>query len=236
MSSYTSTRGQSRGRSNPFRSRGRGRGRGGSSFNGERNPNIPTYNQVLPGTSVSIVLKEDQPTGRQVQGVVGEILTGGNHPRGIKVRLKDGRVGRVQKLVSEDGKTGDGDISGLGSNSELSRNDDAAFAQLGIAPQANSVNSTLSSPRPAQPPPKYQDFRYDGYEAPEREEANLEDYVVFKTKVKGKKGKKKIEDQEAIAEAQGETSASTMTIACPMCGDFDGDEAAVAHHVEGHFE
>lgn len=22
---------------------------------------------------------------------------------------------------------------------------------------------------------------------------------------------------------------------CPVCGDFEGDEAAVAHHVAGHF-
>lgn len=63
--------------------------------------NVPTIQQVIPGASVSIVLKADQPTGREVQGVVQELLTRGNHPRGIKVRLQDGRVGRVQRMAGE---------------------------------------------------------------------------------------------------------------------------------------
>jgi hypothetical protein len=24
-------------------------------------------------------------------------------------------------------------------------------------------------------------------------------------------------------------------VVCPVCGEFEGDERAVAHHVEGHF-
>ena len=59
---------------------------------------VPTIQQVTPGASVSIVLKEDQPTGREVQGIVQDLLTRGNHPRGIKVRLRDGRIGRVQRM------------------------------------------------------------------------------------------------------------------------------------------
>ncbi|KAF2857221.1 hypothetical protein K470DRAFT_223788 [Piedraia hortae CBS 480.64] len=59
----------------------------------------PTISQVLPGRHVSIILKCDQLTGRQVQGIVQDVLTRGNHPRGIKVRLRDGRVGRVQGMV-----------------------------------------------------------------------------------------------------------------------------------------
>lgn len=61
---------------------------------------VPSIQQVIAGALVSIVLKQDQPTGRQVQGVVQDILTRGNHPRGIKVRLTDGRVGRVQSMAS----------------------------------------------------------------------------------------------------------------------------------------
>lgn len=49
---------------------------------------------------MSIVLKVDQATGREVQGTVRDLLTRGNHPRGIKVRLQDGRVGRVQRMVT----------------------------------------------------------------------------------------------------------------------------------------
>lgn len=59
---------------------------------------VPTLRQVVEGASVYIVLKEDQPTGRETFGVVQDILTNGNHPRGIKVRLRGGQVGRVQRM------------------------------------------------------------------------------------------------------------------------------------------
>ncbi|KAF2209422.1 hypothetical protein CERZMDRAFT_11921, partial [Cercospora zeae-maydis SCOH1-5] len=59
---------------------------------------MPSIRQVVPGDAVSIVLKADQPTGREVQGIVKDVLTRGDHPRGIKVRLADGRVGRVQRI------------------------------------------------------------------------------------------------------------------------------------------
>ncbi len=49
-----------------------------------------------PGRRVRIVLKQDQKTGRTVAGVIGQVLTSSPyHSRGIKVRLTDGRVGRV---------------------------------------------------------------------------------------------------------------------------------------------
>jgi uncharacterized repeat protein (TIGR03833 family) len=51
------------------------------------------------GINVSIVLKQDQRTGKLTEGVVKEILTkSAFHPHGIKVRLADGQVGRVQKI------------------------------------------------------------------------------------------------------------------------------------------
>jgi uncharacterized repeat protein (TIGR03833 family) len=51
------------------------------------------------GGEVDIVLKKDQPTGKLTHGKVGRILTGDSeHHRGIKVMLKDGQVGRVQKI------------------------------------------------------------------------------------------------------------------------------------------
>ena len=49
---------------------------------------------------VSVILKEDQPTGRQVQGIVEDVLTQHDHPRGVKVLLMDGRVGRVQEVLN----------------------------------------------------------------------------------------------------------------------------------------
>ncbi len=51
------------------------------------------------GGEVDIVLKADQPTGKLTHGKVADILTSsGQHHRGIKVRLEDGQVGRVQKI------------------------------------------------------------------------------------------------------------------------------------------
>ena len=52
---------------------------------------------IKPGTPVFIVKKEDQKSGKLTRGVVKDILTSkANHPRGIKVRLETGEVGRVQ--------------------------------------------------------------------------------------------------------------------------------------------
>jgi len=51
---------------------------------------------IRTGLEVDIVLKADQASGRRTRGVVADILTRSpHHPHGIKVRLQDGRVGRV---------------------------------------------------------------------------------------------------------------------------------------------
>ena len=55
---------------------------------------------IRPGLEVLIILKEDQGTGELTRGIVKDILTNSPfHPRGIKVRLEDGRVGRVEKII-----------------------------------------------------------------------------------------------------------------------------------------
>lgn len=55
---------------------------------------------IKPGVRVKIVLKKDQPTGVLTEGIVKDILTNSAvHPRGIKVRLEDGQVGRVQEII-----------------------------------------------------------------------------------------------------------------------------------------
>jgi uncharacterized repeat protein (TIGR03833 family) len=57
---------------------------------------------IRPGMSVAIVLKQDQRTGRKTIGVVKELLTNSAfHPHGIKVKLNDGQVGRVQEILSD---------------------------------------------------------------------------------------------------------------------------------------
>ena len=58
---------------------------------------------VRAGLRVAIVLKQDQRTGKQTIGIVKDLLTNSNfHPHGIKVRLTDGQVGRVQEILTDD--------------------------------------------------------------------------------------------------------------------------------------
>jgi uncharacterized repeat protein (TIGR03833 family) len=57
---------------------------------------------IRVGAEVQIVLKKDQRTGRLTRGKVREILTrSAKHPHGIKVRLTDGKVGRVKEVLSQ---------------------------------------------------------------------------------------------------------------------------------------
>lgn len=54
---------------------------------------------IHPGLQVAIVQKKDQRTGELSYGVVGSLLTKAPfHSRGIKVRLTDGRIGRVRYI------------------------------------------------------------------------------------------------------------------------------------------
>ena len=57
---------------------------------------------VHPGASVKIVLKADQKSGKLTTGIVKDLLTNSSfHPHGIKVRLTDGQVGRVQEILDK---------------------------------------------------------------------------------------------------------------------------------------
>jgi uncharacterized repeat protein (TIGR03833 family) len=58
-----------------------------------------TRDNIKIGTRVSIVEKHNQRTGELTDGYVADILTNSpNHPRGIKVRLESGEIGRVQVI------------------------------------------------------------------------------------------------------------------------------------------
>lgn len=51
------------------------------------------------GGSVKIVEKQNQRSGTLTEGIVKDILTNSKtHPHGIKVRLEDGKVGRVKEI------------------------------------------------------------------------------------------------------------------------------------------
>ena len=56
---------------------------------------------IKPGIAVQIVQKQDQRSGKLTEGIVKELLTkSSTHPHGIKVRLTNGTVGRVKKILS----------------------------------------------------------------------------------------------------------------------------------------
>ena len=55
---------------------------------------------IRRGSRVSIVMKEDQRTGKLTEGIVEAILTNSPiHSQGIKVRLESGQVGLVKKIA-----------------------------------------------------------------------------------------------------------------------------------------
>ena len=63
-------------------------------------------NQRIPrvGDRVNIIQKKHYHTGELTTGVVREVLTRKKyHPRGHKVRLENGIIGRVQSFVDEVG-------------------------------------------------------------------------------------------------------------------------------------
>lgn len=55
---------------------------------------------IMPGTKVQIVQKAHQRSGQLTEGIVKDLLTNSQvHPRGIKVRLESGIIGRVQNII-----------------------------------------------------------------------------------------------------------------------------------------
>ena len=69
---------------------------------GSDNPNPPKRSQIKRGDAVWIIEKENYGTNDYTQGFVDQILTSKEfHPRGIKVRLTNGTIGRVQWLMRD---------------------------------------------------------------------------------------------------------------------------------------
>ncbi|EGX90868.1 hypothetical protein CCM_07288 [Cordyceps militaris CM01] len=135
--------------------RGRGGRGGGSGHWAPATPQqstgtVPTTRDVVPGAGVFIILKDDQPTGQETRGVVGEVLTSGNHPRGIKVRLRGGQVGRVQRLDKAP-------LDNADNREERPTGDDArsSNAQMSAGPARGGGSARFSH--------RYTDVRYDDY-------------------------------------------------------------------------
>jgi len=61
---------------------------------------VPVRSEIHQGLRVQIVEKHNQSTGALTEGIVARILTNSpTHPHGIKVKLDNGKVGRVQAIV-----------------------------------------------------------------------------------------------------------------------------------------
>ncbi|KAH9908466.1 hypothetical protein F4778DRAFT_348853 [Xylariomycetidae sp. FL2044] len=195
---------------------------------------VPRTSEVVPGAVVNIVLKADQRTGREVRGTIRDVLTRGDHHRGIKVRLTDGRIGRVQSMAARS-------TAPSHPLPETSSSTDAATASQD--PQPNLGNDVRPSNRSQRP--RYRDVRLDEHLDAPPEQIDLGAYIVpSKRKAKGKKGPKldpstQENDEEAAESSDTRVAAadvSSATATCPVCNAFEGDEAAVAHHVAAHFE
>ena len=177
---------------------------------------VPGVREVVPGANVNIILKKDQPTGRTVSGTVQDVLTRGNHPRGIKVRLSDGRVGRVQTMAAAGASTQEG------------------------LPASSEAGETQPYPSGSGRRPHRR--RNDEWQAPPESQVGLDAYVREpRPKKRGRRnggqGGNAGDGSTGASEEPGvaaNTSGTSLT--CPVCGEFEGDEAAVSHHVSGHFD
>lgn len=196
-------------------------------------PAVPKTTAVVPGATVNIVLKADQPTGRTVSGVVGDVLTRGNHPRGIKVRLADGRVGRVQSMASTAGGSQNaGSVDGRG---DASGGGDEGAAFHDAETYGSRVGQPSSGSRRGGPGGGGGSREYD--EGLPSQQIGLDAYVKeAKPKRKGKRTQPSAEQSAAAEEDQGDPSPPTETLSCPVCDEFKGDEAAISHHVATHFD
>jgi uncharacterized repeat protein (TIGR03833 family) len=71
-------------------------------FSVDRKMNGTNRRNIIKGTHVKVVRKEDQRSGKLTEGIVKDVLTNSAvHPHGIKVRLVSGVVGRVKEVLPE---------------------------------------------------------------------------------------------------------------------------------------
>ncbi|OTA56084.1 hypothetical protein K449DRAFT_438338 [Hypoxylon sp. EC38] len=192
---------------------------------------VPRTAQVIPGAIVNIVLKADQRTGKQVSGTVRDVLTRGDHHRGIKVRLTDGRIGRVQSMGSSSVSTTSSSDSGSAAL--------AASSTPTADEQVEPINRTVPHPRGRRP--RYRDTRLEEPLAEPPQQADLSAYIVpARRKGKGRNGQQdgsgRRENVSGSNDSNSAVDVTTATATCPVCGEFEGDETAVAHHVANHFE
>ena len=199
---------------------------------------VPTTRDVVPGARVNIVLKVDQPTGRTVSGTVKDVLTRGDHHRGIKVRLVDGRIGRVQTMAAIGGSGVPSSSFGPQQDQQNEGVGDAAEAGEGPFPPPAGAPETSFISGGRRGGGRHRGPRREEQQEPPAHQIGLDAYVKQK-KPKGKGGRSRAaaeEDDTALNVSPTDDPGQSETVACPVCGSFTGDEAAVAHHVAGHFD
>ncbi|KAI1168395.1 hypothetical protein F5B18DRAFT_278498 [Nemania serpens] len=198
-------------------------------------PTIPKIYQVIPGALVNIVLKADQRTGRQVQGTVQNVLTKGDHPRGIKVRLTDGRIGRVQSMTT--GVEND-------SSTQPPFTDSHSPSPYTL-PASEEARESRGQGRRS----RYHDVRLEEPLDVPPEQIDLSAYIVpSKRKGRGEKRSSASQANEVADSGDGlnrrattevisavASAVASAVVTCPVCGTFEGDETSVAHHVAEHF-
>lgn len=212
---------------------------------------VPKITQLHPGTPVNIVLKADQRTGKLTSGRVADILTKGDHPRGIKVRLGDGRVGRVQSLgeggpVTVPRQQADVEVASVGELA-FARGEDEGYLCAG----GDGVRGWKGRGGTTRGWKMQDDVRNDPVPVEER---SLDEYMKIPSRNKGKK-KRKGEglamatatvhkpgvngygsgaggEEEALEIGQGEGGKTTQE---QLEGEFPGlDSALVAAIVADH--
>lgn len=165
---------------------------------------VPKFKEVVPGVAVFVVAKEDQPTGRESKGIVQDVLTAGDHPRGIKVRLRGGLVGRVQRL--------DGGSQGQQDQQQQQSGAAGSSRSTIVGAKYTDVRNDLDDYPEAPPPRSLADFM----PAAINDEPNEEDW----------------NSAAAALASVTATRSQDVTAICPLCDDFQGDEVAVTYHIE----
>ncbi|KAL8979739.1 MAG: hypothetical protein Q9205_005003 [Flavoplaca limonia] len=105
---------------------------------------VPQQHHLQRGAAVNIILKADQRSGKLTSGHIQDVLTRGEHPHGIKVRLSDGRIGRVQSLGADSSSTaptGSFSSTPLASNAEVRYRPIGSRRQNGYEPQHAEANT-----------------------------------------------------------------------------------------------
>ena len=131
------------------------------------------------------------------------------------MRLRDGRVGRVQKLVSEsEGQQGEAVVGGAGAG--LGRDGEGeggrGMGRAGGRMVGGRVERDIRDE---------DEYLYDEGRT-RRQPADVGLFAALEEADRRHQG--------GDADVRGVEVAT-----CPVCGEFEGDEAAVAHHVEEHF-